>query len=76
MAGIFQVPLRMLGSVSLGQYIRSIAMKSPSGAGSPLARFSVMSMALALIILALPIRALALTPVDATTIAEDAYISG
>jgi len=33
-------------------------------------------MALALIILAPPIRTLALTPVDATAIAEDAYISG
>jgi hypothetical protein len=37
MGGGFHVPLRMDGVVSFGQYIRSIRMKSPFGAGSQLA---------------------------------------
>lgn len=33
-AGIVHVPLMIDGSVSVGQYIRSIRMNSPAGAGS------------------------------------------
>lgn len=39
-AGGVQVPLRIEGSFSFGQYMRSIAMKSPFGAGSQLASLS------------------------------------
>src|SRR4051794_4884153 len=39
-AGIGHVPSRIDGSPSLGQYIRSIRMNSPAGAGSQFASFS------------------------------------
>jgi hypothetical protein len=38
--GIFQLPFRIDGDVSFGQYIRSIGMNSPFGAGSQLASLS------------------------------------
>ncbi len=39
-AGIFQVPSKIEGAVSFGQYILSIRMNSPFGAGSQLACLS------------------------------------
>src|SRR5690606_27136717 len=38
--GICQLPFRIDGDFSSGQYMRSIRMKSPAGAGSQLASFS------------------------------------
>lgn len=38
--GIFHVTLKIEGYLSFGQYILSIRMKSPGGAGSPLASLS------------------------------------
>src|SRR5262249_26229999 len=40
-AGGFQVPSRIDGSFSFGQYIRSVRMNGPLGAGSQLASLSV-----------------------------------
>jgi hypothetical protein len=39
-AGIFQVPFKIEGVVSFGQYILIIGMNSPFGAGSQLASLS------------------------------------